>query len=1135
MAQGKRYADASASDDEYDRADSPIVHEPQNGPPKTKRARLQSNDASDDEDSNQSSSLARQTEHYADQMATQLAEEYRSRPVSRHEKADYGVIEKVELFNFMCHKRLSVQLGPNTNFIVGNNGSGKSAVLTAITAALGGKASCTNRGNSLKSFVKSGESAAEVILQIKNTGSEAFKHDVYGDRITIVRRINADGGGSWKLKGQDDRVKTTKREELDAMCDHMDIQVDNPMSVLSQDSARQFLSASNPDDKYLFFLKGTQLSQLAKEMDVMKSHEIQMKGLARKHKETLPELKQDLEEKRRRFALFEKQRLSKSRLEHLGTQYIWSQVAVQRNTRDRAQEDVAVQEGKIKKANAALEAAEAALEHANATISLLEEEKDKDQGVDDDLQTNEAAVQQELAAALAAEHQAKNRLHVINDEYASFKAKQTSIQKQLDDELKKIARQGEAETWNVRRMELQEKAKSLRENSDQLLAKQDVLESELPGLTHASANADEDLARGQARLRDLDARITSITNASREHLTAYGRNMPDIVRAINQDKQWRQKPIGPIGTLLSLKDQAWLPVIEAVLDKALNAFIVTNEEDRVRLNSLLRKYRGDGIPILKASDEPFDYSSGEPGSENLTILRTLEFQSDFVKRQLIIRHHIEKGVLVKQRRDGDALLRRHLPNVKVCFSQDMFKVTGGYRGSSTETLYSPHGPTRLSKDHQAQLAHYREERVAIEQNKGLLTEAAEKAKAELREKKQELNRTMETSKALKAALRKADDEIQQLTLRLQDNESSSVAHLQEMLDDVKVQMDQVAGQFGGAQTELSAAQEKVQEIEARHAEARKQLEERQSGQTKIMNFIEKEALRRVKHQQDRAHYVKQIGLYEAELVQKREVLKNEEEDLAELTRQAQEETGIQHMDLPRSMTPQKLEKEIAAIEKQMETVAQNTGGMGVEDAKMRLDAAQAAMRDVETKIETLERFQKSLKNSIHQRMQRWHEWRSLISIRAKALFTSHLEHRGFAGTLQFEHPGEKEDGSRTPGRLQIRVRTDASTNDGSGSKLRKEKDPRALSGGEKSFSTICLLLSLWEAINCPIRCLDEFDVFMDAGNRSIATKMILDAGQHNSRIQFILISPQGMANAKLGPETRVIVMKDPERGQGTLD
>lgn len=42
----------------------------------------------------------------------------------------------------------------------------------------------------------------------------------------------------------------------------------------------------------------------------------------------------------------------------------------------------------------------------------------------------------------------------------------------------------------------------------------------------------------------------------------------------------------------------------------------------------------------------------------------------------------------------------------------------------------------------------------------------------------------------------------------------------------------------------------------------------------------------------------------------------------------------------------------------------------------------------------------------------------------------------------------------------------------------REKDPRSLSGGEKSFSTICLLLSLWESIGCPIRCLGTSFVFL---------------------------------------------------------
>ena len=71
--------------------------------------------------------------------------------------ADNGIIESITCSNFMCHGHLEIALGPLINFITGHNGSGKSAILTALTICLGGKASSTNRGQNLKSFIKEGE------------------------------------------------------------------------------------------------------------------------------------------------------------------------------------------------------------------------------------------------------------------------------------------------------------------------------------------------------------------------------------------------------------------------------------------------------------------------------------------------------------------------------------------------------------------------------------------------------------------------------------------------------------------------------------------------------------------------------------------------------------------------------------------------------------------------------------------------------------------------------------------------------------------------------------------------------------------------------------------------------------------
>ena len=71
-------------------------------------------------------------------------------------QAEVGIIEKIRLQNFMCHKHLEIRMGPNINFLVGQNGSGKSAVLVAITICLGAKTTFTNRGK-LHELILSGK------------------------------------------------------------------------------------------------------------------------------------------------------------------------------------------------------------------------------------------------------------------------------------------------------------------------------------------------------------------------------------------------------------------------------------------------------------------------------------------------------------------------------------------------------------------------------------------------------------------------------------------------------------------------------------------------------------------------------------------------------------------------------------------------------------------------------------------------------------------------------------------------------------------------------------------------------------------------------------------------------------------
>jgi chromosome segregation ATPase len=108
---------------------------------------------------------------------------------------------------------------------------GKSVILTGITFAFGAKASVTARGPNTKGFVREGASSAEVTITLRNKGPDAYKPDVYGKAIYVTRRINAEGGGGYKLADWNKKTVSTQRAELASLCDHFQIQVDNPVNV----------------------------------------------------------------------------------------------------------------------------------------------------------------------------------------------------------------------------------------------------------------------------------------------------------------------------------------------------------------------------------------------------------------------------------------------------------------------------------------------------------------------------------------------------------------------------------------------------------------------------------------------------------------------------------------------------------------------------------------------------------------------------------------------------------------------------------------------------------------------------------------------------------------------------------------
>jgi hypothetical protein len=153
-------------------------------------------------------------------------EPFRRRINREGKPPEAGVIKKIYMENFMCHRKLGVDLCRNVNFIHGQNGSGKSAVLAAIQICLGAGARRTNRARNLKDLVRkeaaSGHAPAQAKIRVTllNQGEDGYKNEVYGDTITVERTISLNGGyNGYKLLDHAGKEKSRSKKDLDDMLD----------------------------------------------------------------------------------------------------------------------------------------------------------------------------------------------------------------------------------------------------------------------------------------------------------------------------------------------------------------------------------------------------------------------------------------------------------------------------------------------------------------------------------------------------------------------------------------------------------------------------------------------------------------------------------------------------------------------------------------------------------------------------------------------------------------------------------------------------------------------------------------------------------------------------------------------------
>ncbi|KAF9990791.1 Structural maintenance of chromosomes protein 6 [Mortierella antarctica] len=1042
--------------------------------------------------------------------------------------AEIGVIEMIEMFDFMCHRHLKVPFGPKINFIIGHNGSGKSAIMTAITVCLGGKANSTNRAQTLKALIREGASQAEVKLQIRNQGPDAYKPHIYGESIIIERRISKDGTSGYKVRSSKGKTISTKREELAAMCDHMNIQVDNPMNMLSQDAARQFLQSSTPDEKYRFFSRGTHLSQLSGDYETVRECIETMQVTLKSKNEDVGELLELAKAAQARFKDSQQAAALELKVDELKNQVAWAQIEELESGVKETEEQYEAHQAKIPAIEAKRAQEETKMAEMDEKIEKLERVANEHVGSTAPTQERKRHLEIELREKREELKNVQDEERTVNDEIKNAKDLIRGYDQKIEQELKKM--QGSAQS---RRSETEE---TIRQLEQQIEVWKRQLAEGREDASKYEQQADEGrnrleqhsntVNRTKAEMNETKTRIKQLRDQKDNALKAFGPTIPDVLRDIEQvtnKRGWRgEPPVGPLGRHVKLRDQTWAQVIESALGAVLNAFAVTTDADRSTLFGILKRNRCNS-DILLTKRVLFDYRSKEPSTQFLTINRVLDFDDEWVRRLLIDKSSIESTILVEKRADADRITSSgrngSFPdNVTQCFTLDLVRVGDRSGGASSIMMTHYRGPPRLSQnvDQQLEVLEGTELqlgdslRYMIKESQQIMKQIENDEGKRLQAKRQ----ATIWEKDIKLKSRTVED----LRNKLQADEPSNLAAYEESKQQALEEIENWKKQYAPIAQNKQRINVAMEPLRQQITELNNSIKDQETGSMKIraeldtLNMKRQEIIPRIQH-------------WDNKLRQEKATVKELELDLQVRTKYLEESTAkateyCERVEVTATVT--QLEREIKQIQERLrEQEAQR--GCSLEEIAMDMTRRQNDYNYAKAAIKEMNNFVKKLKRTLHIRLTRWREFRLQMALRSKISFSLQLSMRGYSGSLTFDHPNKQ---------LNIRVETEDARSNAAGKA--RDKDPKSLSGGEKSFSTICLLLALWDSMSSSIRCLDEFDVFMDAVNRRISMQMLIGTAREADGVQYILITPQDASSVSPGPDVRVHRLHDPERNQQTL-
>lgn len=1032
-----------------------------------------------------------------------------------------GYIKQIKLTNFMCHANFTLRLGPRLNFIVGNNGSGKSAILTAITIGLGAKATTTNRGTSLKDLIKQGCNSSKIQIVLCNEGINSYEQHIYGKEIRIERTLKREGtSGSFSIRSENNKEVSSKKRDLDAILDYFSIPVMNPMCFLSQDAARSFLTASSSQEKYLHFMKGTLLEETKQNLEAAEGSMLSSKTRLSLLEESVRHLHEDYKQAETLLNELVSKNDWISRRRLLQGKHMW---VVYKSNREKAR----ILE---KKKNALQVKKQEYLDRISDTENKIEryliqkEEAVKDVSFNlterQKIEAERSSLQIEIDKYKRQHTQLKQQEKIAQEDLQTSESAYANIISQIEaaeSELRK-KKGGDEESIRSQIDEIKLELSEIKDKMPKLHEDQHTLDQEEGILTRERKKRINDLEKSITEMRQ---EYNELRSSEDKLAHAFDRRMPMVRQMINRRiHEFSSPPIGPIGYHVKVKsgyeDFAFL--IQTHINSTLGAFVVNNSRDELLLKKIFDACQLRKTPaVITHQLQSFDYSRGK-ATAGTTISDVLNYDMPELEYLLVDLNRIEKTVLVKNKSEGDRILRHQRPrNLNlVLASRDNssglhMSLSGGSGMRLNVVTFANTLRIKLGDDNDLS---FLEKKITyqireLKKMRADFTEKINKIRSEKKGIEGKLTELPRTQKKLSRKLEELEDSLNGQT------DTSRLEALKESLKEYEIQIQQLKAnlasfdeKFGDLGLQLEPAKQKYDDVTRRYQEAMAAYENSRNLEISISNKIDKCRAVILETQRKISVNNEKTQICEEEL---NHLLSKCDEQFQQANAFCTE-AEIANGDLPEDESEilreiKRIDESVRASERQLGMTHENIIKL-FESAKTKYEGA----------IEKYNELDDSLQKIYNALMLR----RAALELSVKGTCTdadidfrtSMKTRSGYSGSLSF----------KVAGQLNVMVQT---MNDTS------PRNVDTLSGGEKSFSQIALLLATWLTMRSRIIALDEFDVFMDQVNRKIGTDLIIRrlGKDVKSDTQTIIITPQDIGKMANIDEQFVNIhrIRNPER------